>query len=206
MSIHHETTQIAYKAVMQIWNDKIYNNNDEYDGSISSHHAAHHHRCRICWLRKHQCYCHYADAKKLYYSSKMKDTFQHCELIIYYHYLEIGRSANTAHLFQMLCPDITSTLIYGDSEAEAKLFNEIYEELLSGNGLSTCILYPCPEAVYIHDWITEQMKPFINTTSNNSNNNLNTNSNSKCNRKFRIIALDGTYKQVTNVHIHKTVH
>ncbi len=93
---------------------------------------------------------------------------------MYYHYLELGRSANTAHVFEALCPDITDPLIFAaENDRELQLISEIKSEF-EKNEPSTVILYPTPDAMFLSDWLKQRPE--------------------SCKDKpVRLVALDGTY-------------
>lgn len=163
--IHHECIQKAYKEVMEWWRG------EQESGR----------RCGKCWLRSYDCFC-----KEVCEIKNSIGTFQEnasIRMCIYYHYQEIGRSANTAHLYEAIynnpLPDhvksSSEVILFGDIEAEAKLIKEMNEEQESGCPL-TCVLYPANSAVSLNTWLKDrppeaQSKP------------------------VRIIVLDGTYPQ-----------
>ena len=75
---------------------------------------------------------------------------------MYYHYQEIGRSANTAHLMQAVCPHTNfSHLILGDTESEIQLINEIIDENVRNEPM-TCVLYPSKDAILLSEWIKQR--------------------------------------------------
>lgn len=237
MSYHHPKTTEAYHVLANYWKEKT----AETTEIINYTHATSHHRCDKCWLRRHQCYCEIASTKIKHYKNIFSENISNCSIIIYYHYQEIGRSANTAHVFELLCPHICTKLLYGDIENETNLFNDMRKEYECGI-LRTCVLYPSSDAVNIQDWVDMHTNHNVSSDSdnndnssndninnnstgganNNSNNssggdNNNSNNNSSDNdrnttsrsqsieyymkKKFRIIALDGTYRQVCMLYI-----
>lgn len=102
------------------------------------------------------------------------------EIIIYYHYSEMGRSPNTAHILPIIAPDLVSkTLIFGNVDDEFDLFRNILEES-KRSSQRTCVLYPSNHAIPIHQWY-QSMK------SSYSNRDL----------PLRVILLDGTYSHST---------
>ena len=102
------------------------------------------------------------------------------EVIIYYHYSEMGRSPNTAHILPIIAPDLVSkTLIFGDSEDELDFFNNIIQEHQRNIG-RTCILYPSYNAIPINQW-------YQSTRSSSSNLDL----------PLQVVLLDGTYSHST---------
>ena len=103
------------------------------------------------------------------------------EVIIYYHYSEMGRSPNTAHVLPIIAPDLVSkTLIFGDVEEEWELFQSILDEH-QRNIHRTCILYPSYHAVPVTQWLHTQIR------SNSDMRDL----------PIRMILLDGTYSHST---------
>jgi len=98
--------------------------------------------------------------------------------------------------------------VFGDVENETKLFDTMKAEAESGQGLRTCILYPGPTAELMHDWIAEQEekdRQFDVSTTTSGAAAPSPVINSK--RKYRIIALDGTYGQAGKLmkHIENTL-
>lgn len=205
MSYHHPKTAEAYNVLSKYWKDKT----DITEDAVYYSHSATQNRCGKCWLRRHQCYCNIAEDRIQYYKTNFSENISNCQIIMYYHYQEIGRSANTAHVFELICPHICSTLLYGDVEHESILFNEMRKEYELGI-LRTCVLYPSSDAMNIKDWIDKYSDPELLSTQRKSfhrssnigddhsegSNNALEDINYFINMKFRIIALDGTYKQV----------
>ena len=75
---------------------------------------------------------------------------------MYYHYQELGRSANTAHLFEAICPTKNfEKVIFGDTKAEIQLVNDIIRETLDDEPM-TCVLYPSKDAILLSDWIKQR--------------------------------------------------
>ena len=201
MSLHHSSVIVSAKNKLRSWQEKVEVGPD--DEKNYTEHASTHCRCSTCWLKRHQCYCSFGSFRRDYYATKLETEYSNCEIIIYYHYQEIGRSANTAHVFQMLCPSITSTLLYGDVEAEGKLFREMKEESESGAGLRTCVLYPGTNAVRLDTWIAQQEKlnrrmdgPIQAEAGQQAVSGTGCSGRFSNHSKYRIIALDGTYSQV----------
>lgn len=163
--VHHETALKAYNAAMEWWQE---------EQNIGR-------RCGKCWLRTYDCFCPEVAKIKVQLS-----TFQEkmaIRMCIYYHHLEIGRSANTAHLYEAIysnsLPDNVKssceTILFGDTDKETKLIDDINEEQES-NCVQTCILYPTNDAVSLNEWLESRsddakLKP------------------------VRIVVLDGTYPQ-----------
>lgn len=75
---------------------------------------------------------------------------------MYYHYQELGRSANTAHLMEAVCPsNHFERVVFGDTEAEKKLVQDIITETLNDEPI-TCVLYPSRDAILLSDWIKQR--------------------------------------------------
>jgi hypothetical protein len=75
---------------------------------------------------------------------------------MYYHYQELGRSANTAHLMEAVCPsNHFERVVFGDTEAEKKLVQDIITETLNDEPV-TCVLYPSRDAILLSDWIKQR--------------------------------------------------
>ena len=136
---HHEEMINSYNLKINWWRTQT-----EVDCS----------RCRICWLRLNQCYCTSILTKRNHYKSMLDDDPAACnvEVIMYYSHQEIGRSANTAHYMQAICPYICNTaIIHGDSVKEIALMDQIEQEFISQSP-QTAILFPwyspCVELLY----------------------------------------------------------
>ena len=75
---------------------------------------------------------------------------------MYYHYQELGRSANTAHLYEAVCPTAKfEKVVFGDTEAEVKLVQDILTETINDEPV-TCVLYPSKDAILLSDWIKQR--------------------------------------------------
>lgn len=162
--------RISYLAKRQWWHQETKETNE---------------RCSKCWLRHYDCYCTSLDARKQYYAEQQRigQGMQHVITCMYYHYQEIGRSANTAHLLEAICPaEQFEVVIFGDVEAEQKLVREMYDEAMTGEPV-TCVLYPSRDAVLLSDWIAQRP--------------------ASCrDRPIRLVALDGTYAQASRQYKH----
>ena len=75
---HHELTDLAYRFHIEKWSESISTN-----------------RCPDCWLRKYECFC-YSIKENIDLSPPIG------KVIIYYHFKELGRSCNTAHLLPLI--------------------------------------------------------------------------------------------------------
>ena len=129
-------------------------------------------RCHVCWLRHYECFCATISARRRHY------TLQHVQVLMYYHYQELGRSANTAHLLEALCPPSAfQKVVFGDTVAEQRLVMEMYEEALHGEQ-RTVVLYPSSDAVLLSDWMAKH-RPGPGDAP------------------VRLVALDGTYAQAS---------
>jgi len=170
-TIHHQKTKEAFLGRHEWWEQE----------TISF-------RCPKCWLRHFQCYCNYMTERKYHYDTLFgqNKTFK-LEVYMYYHHLEIGRSANTAHIFDVLGESVVIPIVYGDENAEARLMETIVSEYKQGI-TNTCILYPNNESLLLSDWINNTVIQSFPTqeTSEPSSNNL-------ILPPIRIILLDGTY-------------
>ena len=166
---HHPTTRISYKAKIEWWQNEVDSNE----------------RCSKCWLRNSSecniCFCSQIDemAMNIPQSTSVHTPINTC---IYYHYQEIGRSANTAHMFEALSSStfnpsqsFSSRLMFGDIEKELELIQKLNDEQYT-NTLETCILYPSTDSVPISQWVNGRP----NKTS-----------------PINIITLDGTYPQAS---------
>ncbi len=105
-------------------------------------------RCPSCWLRIHQCYCPSILAKRRHYEHMLlsgddkQSNVCNVEVIMYYSHQEIGRSANTAHYLQAICPSICSNaIIHGDIDKEIALMDQMEEEF-ANQSPQTVILFP----------------------------------------------------------------
>ena len=162
---HHPNTQESFIGHMNWWKQETVAN-----------------RCKKCWLRRFDCYCSTLNEKSNSYRESLLPFSQKVRILMYYHYLEIGRSANTAHVFDELCPDISEQLLFGDSDKEIELFQQLRIEY-ENNESRTCILYPTTTSLSLSDWISQQP--------------LN-------NKPIRLITLDGTYAQAHRQFKHLT--
>ena len=105
---HHEMNRRSLDAKLKWWRGEI----------------ARGFRCSICWLRHYECYCPQFEVRKQYYAAT--ECLQHVSVVMYYHYQELGRSANTAHVMQAVCPSSHfQVVIYGDTTAEQQLVQVI---------------------------------------------------------------------------------
>ena len=103
---HHTKVQDNYHAVMRLW-----------DTSADR-------RCRNCWLAFRICYCSTLKARSSLYSSCGLKT----QVLLYYDPKEIGRSANTGHIMEIVAPQWCSSLIYGNIDGERRLLKTIINE------------------------------------------------------------------------------
>lgn len=176
--LHHEKTRESYEKVMSHWAEKTIPDTG--------------HRCATCWLRTTQCRCAFLRERLPIYASHISEvqSNQPFTVLMYYHFSEIGRSPNTAHIFPIMCPALSETVIYGNTDEERKLIDEIVEEYRSGKR-RTAILYPCPNAVLVSEWVA-MGKSDITTT--NPEKVVGDHDDQSCGVRF--VVLDGTYHQV----------
>ncbi len=146
--IHHELTVGACGKALKEWTDSTLKT-----------------RCKNCWLRNYDCYCNYLLSRKEEY-----EQFEG-NITIYYHFLEIGRSANTIHIVDSLLPSNTTSFVFGDMEEENKFVKKIIQEQMVGK-IQTCILYPCTESIPLSQFIQN---------------------NSVSAKAINLVVLDGTY-------------
>lgn len=185
---HHWSTQKTQKEKVEWWRKETteLGKVSLSDSTITSRPR----RCAVCWLRSYNCFCdEYIKARsELYENVVSQDNFAEdstttpsnrsvFRVCMYYHFAELGRSANTAHLFQALCPSITEPVVLGDFSAETALIDDIEREAQTGE-LETCVLYPSKDAVSLKEWL--QSRPRQGQG-----------------RGIRVVALDGTYPNAT---------
>eukprot|EP01039_Chlorochromonas_danica_P000062 gene62-67_t len=171
-------------------------------------------RCIHCWLRLYQCHCSVLHEQQVILQpdvSILKSLS--VEIILYYNYMEVGRSANTAHIFEALCPDITTHLVLGDELAEEELLRTIAIEREAGIE-KTCMLYPTSTSISLNDWLqtvkqkqTQTRKRKQNTTQptvqpnqhNDDDDDGHGDSDDHGIPSVRLILLDGTYPGASRV-------
>ena len=148
-------------------------------------------RCSSCWLRSYDCYCGYISQRRLSLESLCKDNI-HVHIFMYYHYKEIGRSANTAHLLELLLPNSKITrIIYGSDLQKEKAMIELLLTENKCHNVKTCILYPTKSSELLSNWIKiSNIDKFKNSYNDKDYEN-----NYENDSKINIIALDGTYGQ-----------
>jgi len=171
---HHEKEVLASALFMSKWDEDILSGL----------------RCGSCWLRRYDCYCNYVSQRKLSLEAACYSKVD-VHVYMYYHYKEIGRSANTAHLLELLLPNSKITrLIYGfNIEKEKTMIEMIVTEIKSRN-IKTCILYPTKTSKLLSEWMhVNNMNKFESSRDSESC------CNREINTKMNIIALDGTYGQ-----------
>jgi hypothetical protein len=121
---------------------------------------------------------------------------------IYYHYHEIGRSANTMHILEILCPSLCQNIILGDIDKESKLLQRILdsqdeERLYGKTSTKIAVLYPSTDSVIIPIWLQPQFS--INNSSLTSELNEDRKQNLTTTKNIELIVLDGTYGQATRL-------
>ena len=143
-------------------------------------------RCSKCWLRIYQCYCETLDKRAEAYTRPGLQVVN-AEVINYYSFKEIGRSPNTAHIMERILPYNSSSLVYGDVEAEDRLLDEMVEEHTKFQ-VRTCILYSSADAKVVSDWRIE-------TEEYNALSGKDEDEGKQGDSRYRVVALDGTYSE-----------
>jgi DTW domain-containing protein YfiP len=176
-SVHHELALKTYFAATADWAKT----------STSEH------RCGKCWLRAYNCFCDYFEARR-----KENEHICGVRVVIYYHYSELGRSANTMHLFPALYPSNSETVIFGDVDAESNLIKMIIDEQLgerndrSNVRTRTCILYPTSDSIPLPEWVAKHVPSDANIgTERPESQSIEDTENVVIN----LVVLDGTYSQ-----------
>lgn len=165
-------------------------------------------RCERCWTRKAQCYCtHLAEQRKVYapVAPEAPDainplSIKGCEVIMYYAPKELGRTPNTAHLFEELLPYCTRRIIIGDEMEEQKLIAEMVQEYRDGKP-RTCIMYPTADAQLLSHW-SEKAKALWAASSDSTGTGSTLNGQHQPDLPIRLIALDGTYSCAGRLYKH----
>jgi DTW domain-containing protein YfiP len=133
---------------------------------------------------------------------------QNCEVIMYYATKELGRTPNTAHIFESLLPYCSSRLVQGDEMREQQLIAEMVAEHRSGQ-VRTCILYPTKESQLLSEWskaarATWSIAPAAEggggTDGEESVSSASVREEQPM--KVRLIALDGTYACASRLYRH----
>lgn len=190
-SLHHWTDIYSYKQKVEWW--------DAATACTDWHEEG---RCSRCWLRNYDCYCSINIEPDVYIHSKSPTTAtatcSPVRICMYYHFSELGRSANTAHFLNMILPASIpiDTIVYGDEEKERVLLAEMAEEAASGI-INTVVLYPSNDAIELPTWIHNRLLLIASASKNNKDNDSNSSidSNSNAMKSIRIVALEGTYPQ-----------
>lgn len=189
-SLHHPTTLQASQAHLLWWKSQT----TGYQPS----------RCLSCWLRSYQCHCSVLSEQQTLLQqdiSILKNLS--VEIVLYYNYMEIGRSANTAHIFQILCPAITKQLVLGDELAEEELFQTIAAEREAGIE-KTCMLYPSSTSISLNDWLQtvkqqQQQQRRRHRAAPVGQHNDDSDDSDHGIPSVRLILLDGTYPGASRV-------
>lgn len=153
---HHETLHTSYKAKMDWWKNET---------DVEKR------RCKVCWLRSHQCYCDVLNQKRSKYEAW--EPRPNINVCIYYNPIEIARTANTAHSLEATCPWICSNIVYGDLAKETALLDDIEAEYRE-NRPQTCIMFPSKDAKLLSEWMGA--RPALNSD-----------------KPIRLVMLDGTF-------------
>lgn len=180
-SLHHPLTYEASIICRNRWKEAC------ADTSIQG-------RCPVCWLRRHDCYCTAIDSRRDTYT----DGVHKCELILYYSYKELGRSPNTAHVLHTFLPYCTSTIVLGEVDKEKDMIHSIIEEYRV-NKRRTVILWPNKHAMLLSEW-----KAMIDENREDTDDGRNEDTcmadTDTGTFKYRLIALEGTYKDATRLY------
>lgn len=182
VSLHHEKEIVSYVLKTEAWKERLASNVRNIK------------RCPLCWLRLYECYCKlgsptlYSDF--LFCSVKEKQ-FK-VEVVIYYHYSELGRSPNTAHLLSLICPQlVVETLIFGDVTSESLFIKQLQKEKDLGIE-RTVVLYPSDEAMFIQDWLHQHAQKSTHRSDKSIDSKAEDEDGVDC---IRLVLLDGTYSQ-----------
>jgi DTW domain-containing protein YfiP len=132
---HHDTLVSYYKEKMEWW---------RLQTDVEKQ------RCKVCWLRIHQCYCETLRKKREVYTSW--EPKPNASVCMYYNAVEIARSANTAHVLEATCPHLVYSIIQGDLDKEKQLMDEIEREFRE-NDPQTCIMFPSKDAKLLSEWM-----------------------------------------------------
>ncbi|KAJ1407985.1 hypothetical protein B484DRAFT_403661, partial [Ochromonadaceae sp. CCMP2298] len=138
---HHVTLREAYEDKRRWWHEET-----EVVKAVQRT------RCKTCWLRDYQCHCASLMATRASYAHLLPTS---ATVLLYYTSAEIGRTANTAHLFEAICPQLVESLVYGDLTRERQLVQEIEDEYRAGC-LRTCIMFPCNGAQLLSTWMQKR--------------------------------------------------
>lgn len=174
--LHHEKILASRTACITDWAEKIQGN-----------------RCPACWLRLRQCHCDYLQPRKEQYTTELLNCPAFPEFIMYYHFRELGRSANTAHIFDAILG--CKKIVFGDLEAEEQLADEIAAEYhcmhRDGEVSSTVtiILYPSRDSKGINEWTQGRRSLFLDPTRWKS----------AARPRTRCVLLDGTYSDAEKI-------
>ena len=87
-------------------------------------------RCASCWLRQRQCYCAVFRNRRAALATRFNTArseasaeelesgvrLRYCEVLLYYHHDELGRSCNTGRVLETLSPLSCRSLLHGDQD------------------------------------------------------------------------------------------
>lgn len=210
-SAETSSTQLDFQQQLQ---DEESNGSDQDDSELHSGiRTSGVSRCSRCWLRWYNCYCkEYLNSRQAYYEQRWQQIAQEyqidVEIVMFYHAAELGRSANTAHIFEHLCQSITQVIIYGDQKKEEALIQRIIDarDGKLGRPEYTCLLYPCNEAVSLNQWIDDRFpvvdshpSPSPSSSSSISSSFALTPAVIGTRPLVRMIVLDGTYPRAKHM-------
>ena len=162
------------------------------------------HRCPQCWLIRNHCFCSKLFARHSFYENEGL-IFNNVKVTIYYHFKEVGRSANTAHILPLLLPRYCDTLLFGDVVAEEAFFSKIRSELNAGVN-TTCFLYPTADAPFISDWMLSARARRSVDTDSEGYTAAAAVANDTDRKIANIVILDGTYSQAARCKHTRMVH
>jgi len=148
-------------------------------------------RCRRCWLRDYDCYCNTIDEQAAVLRGM---PLPNVDVVLYYFFSEVGRSGNTGHLLELLLPETTSSLVFGDVSREQELVDRMVREYRSGC-IDTCIFYPSSDSILLSEFIAARKAQAFNAAEEQQNQQKVEQAHQQDNseRSVRLVALDGTY-------------
>lgn len=131
-------------------------------------------RCSRCWLRSYDCYCTTLDERAREYEAQIVE--MNVDVVMYYYFLEVGRSGNTGHVLERLLPERCSSLVFGEEDKEQELVNTMIDEHKRGV-IDTVVLYPSSDALLLSEFVEKRR----------------TSASAHLAKNVRLVALDGTY-------------
>eukprot|EP01040_Poterioochromonas_malhamensis_P015853 gene15853-17839_t len=177
--IHHHSLITACRERLIWWNNEI---SSQF-------------RCEICWLRSYDCYCKTLKGLSDKYDELLVPLLEslnfRLEILIYYHNGEIGRSANTAHIFKGSFQNFTTSVVYGKVEEDQEFWDKIVSESSSesSNPVYTCVLYPGKDSLPLSQWYEDLVQESVESSSQPTEGQAV----AAPQKSVRIVVLDGTY-------------